>query len=93
MPPLFKHTIHVTYRLARRIVLTVIGATVVLLGVVMLITPGPGLLGIVVGLAILALEYAWARRWLKSVRDGADYTWQRWGWRRRKGKRDSERQS
>lgn len=87
MPPLIKRTIHVTYRLARRIVLTVIGATVALLGVLMLITPGPGLLGIAVGLAILALEYAWARRWLKSVRDGADYTWQRFGWRRRNGRR------
>lgn len=83
---MIKRTIHITYRLARRIVLTVVGLTVVLLGVVMLVTPGPGLLGMIAGLGILALEYAWAKRWLTSVRNGAEYTWNRWGWRRRNGR-------
>jgi hypothetical protein len=82
---MFKRTIHITYRVARRIVLTVVGLTVALLGLVMLVTPGPGLVGLVAGLGILALEYAWARRWLASVRNGAEYTWNRWGWRRRNG--------
>lgn len=84
---MIKRTIHITYRVARRIVLTVVGLTVVLLGVVMLVTPGPGLLGMIAGLGILALEYAWARRWLTSVRNGAEYSWNRWGWRRKNGKR------
>lgn len=82
---MIKQTIHITYRVARRIVLTVIGATIALLGVLMLVTPGPGLLGIALGLGILALEYAWARRWLHSVRNGAEYTWRKWRWRRRNG--------
>lgn len=58
----------VSYKLARRIVIAVIGGTILLGGVIMLITPGPGLLIILLGLAILAVEFAWARLWLKKVR-------------------------
>jgi len=58
----------VSYRVARRIALTVIGATVVLLGIAMLVLPGPGLLTIVGGLAILSLEFAFARRWLDRIK-------------------------
>ena len=60
---------HLTYRAARRIVVAVVGATVVLIGVVMLLTPGPGLVVIPLGLAILSLEFAWAKLWLKRVRE------------------------
>ena len=60
---------HLTYRAARRIVVAVVGATVVLIGVVMLLTPGPGLVVIPLGLAILSIEFAWARLWLKRVRE------------------------
>lgn len=56
------------YRLARRIVIAVIGGTVVLAGVIMLVTPGPGLVVIPLGLAILALEFAWARTWLHRLK-------------------------
>ena len=41
----------------------------VLVGVVMLVTPGPGLVVIPVGLAILSVEFAWARLWLRKVRE------------------------
>lgn len=58
----------VTYRFARRVVIGVIGGTVLLAGTVMLVTPGPGLVVIPTGLAILAVEFAWARRWLAKVR-------------------------
>lgn len=60
---------HLTYRAARRIVVAVVGATVVLIGVVMLLTPGPGLVVIPLGLAILSIEFAWAKLWLKRVRE------------------------
>ncbi|MCI0451735.1 MAG: PGPGW domain-containing protein [Candidatus Latescibacteria bacterium] len=63
-----KQTWSVTYRTARRIVVAVIGATVVLLGIAMLVLPGPGLLTIVGGLAILGLEFAFARRWLHRMK-------------------------
>jgi len=60
---------HLTYRTARRIAVLAVGSTVVLLGIVMLVTPGPGLVVIPVGLAILSVEFAWARLWLRKVRE------------------------
>jgi tellurite resistance protein TerC len=58
-----------TYRTARRMVVLAVGSTVILLGIVMLVTPGPGLLVIPIGLAILGAEFAWARLWLRRVRE------------------------
>ena len=66
---MLRRTIRVTYKVARRIVVGVVGTTVVLLGVALLILPGPGLIVIPAGLAILALEFAWARRWLRIARE------------------------
>jgi tellurite resistance protein TerC len=57
-----------TYKVARRIAIAVVGGTVLLLGVIMLVTPGPALVVIPVGLAILGLEFAWARIWLRRIR-------------------------
>ena len=57
-----------TYKLARRIVVGVVGTTVLLLGIIMIVTPGPGLVVIPIGLAILSIEFAWARFWLRRVR-------------------------
>jgi tellurite resistance protein TerC len=54
---------------ARRIVVGVVGATVVVLGMVMIVTPGPALVVIPVGLAILSIEFAWARHWLRKLRE------------------------
>ena len=61
---------HMTYKTARRIAVLVVGSTVVALGIVMLVTPGPGLIVIPIGLAILSVEFAWARIWLRKVREG-----------------------
>lgn len=55
----------------RRIAITVLGAVVLVAGLVMLVLPGPGALVIVAGLAVLASEYAWAQRWLDTVRHKA----------------------
>jgi tellurite resistance protein TerC len=57
------------YAWARRIVLTVVGFTVLAAGVAMIVLPGPAFVVIPVGLGILGLEYAWARVWLKRVRE------------------------
>jgi tellurite resistance protein TerC len=59
-------------RYARRIAILIIGMTVLLIGVAMIILPGPALVVIPVGLAILATEYAWARRWLNIVKESAE---------------------
>jgi hypothetical protein len=45
-----------------------IGGTVVLIGVAMILLPGPALIVIPAGLAILGLEFAFARRWLRRLR-------------------------
>jgi uncharacterized protein (TIGR02611 family) len=55
-------------REAKRLVVLVVGATVVLIGIVMLALPGPGLLTITLGLAVLASEFVWARRLLKRLK-------------------------
>jgi uncharacterized protein (TIGR02611 family) len=55
-------------RPVRRLLILVIGVTVVLLGVLLLVLPGPGILVIVVGLAILATEFSWAERLLAAAR-------------------------
>ena len=59
---------HLTYTAARRLAVAVVGATVLLIGVIMLVTPGPAIVVIPVGLAILSIEFTWARLWLKRLR-------------------------
>jgi uncharacterized protein (TIGR02611 family) len=50
-----------------RIGFAALGFLVLAAGIVMLVTPGPGIPVIVLGLAMLALEFAWAERWLERV--------------------------
>jgi len=65
---MLKRTGQIVYKTARRIVIAVVGTTILVLGVVMLVTPGPGVVVIAAGLGILALEFAWAKRWLAEVK-------------------------
>ncbi len=53
----------------RRLVVAVIGGTVLLLGAAMIVLPGPAFVMIPAGLAILATEFLWARRLLRRVND------------------------
>jgi len=55
-------------KVVRRVIVSVVGATVLLIGIALLVLPGPAFIVIPVGLAILATEYAWARRWLRKAR-------------------------
>ena len=57
-----------TIKTARRVAIAIIGGTVVLLGLVMIVLPGPAILVIPAGLAILGTEFAWARWLLKRIR-------------------------
>jgi tellurite resistance protein TerC len=61
-----------TYKWARRIAVSVIGGTVILIGVAMIVLPGPAMVVIPLGLGILGLEFAWARRWLAKVEVAAN---------------------
>lgn len=70
-PTVLMRLAHGSYRVARRIVVASVGATVVVIGLIMFVTPGPALVVVPLGLAILALEFAWARRLLRQLRDRA----------------------
>ena len=52
------------WRQARRVVVFVFGSTVLLIGIAMIVLPGPAVVVIPLGLAILATEFVWARKWL-----------------------------
>lgn len=52
----------------RKLVYSVIGITVLLIGIAMIVLPGPAFIVIPIGLAILASEYAWARRIIRRGR-------------------------
>jgi uncharacterized protein (TIGR02611 family) len=53
---------------ARKLIVAVIGATILLLGVVMVVLPGPAFIVIPIGLGVLATEFAWARRAVRRAR-------------------------
>ena len=52
----------------RKLIVAVVGVTVVLFGVALIVLPGPAVIVIPVGLAILATEFAWARRAVRRAR-------------------------
>ncbi len=52
----------------RRAVVAVIGFTVLLIGLAMVVLPGPAVIVIPLGLAILATEFVWAKRLLEKAR-------------------------
>lgn len=59
-------------RQVRRITIAIIGTTLLAVGVLLLVLPGPGLVVLALGLALLSLEFAWARVWLKRVKQKAN---------------------
>ncbi len=65
----------------RRIVVAVIGGTVLLFGIAMVFLPGPSVIVIPIGLVILATEFAWAR-WILRRGKEAIHEVRRGKWRR-----------
>ncbi len=57
-------------RIARRLVVGVVGATVTLVGVALIVLPGPAVVVIPLGLAILATEFVWAKTLLDRIKRG-----------------------
>jgi uncharacterized protein (TIGR02611 family) len=57
-------------RSGRRIAVTIVGFVVLIAGLIMMVTPGPGVIAIIAGLAILATEYAWAEVMLDRAKRG-----------------------
>ena len=52
----------------RKLIYSMIGITVLLIGIAMIVLPGPAFIVIPIGLTILASEYAWARRIIRRGR-------------------------
>ncbi len=57
-----------TVQQVRRVFLIIAGFTLLLAGGVMLVTPGPGMLTILLGLGLLAAEFVWARRLMERIK-------------------------
>ena len=74
IPQASKNMASKALRHARRVIVLVVGLTVVLIGVAMLVLPGPAFVVIPLGLAILATEFVWARHLLHNLRDRAQRT-------------------
>lgn len=55
-------------RSGKRVVVGIIGGTVTLIGIALIVLPGPAFIVIPIGLSILATEFLWARRWLQKAR-------------------------
>jgi tellurite resistance protein TerC len=53
-------------------VVLIVGSTVLAVGAAMIFLPGPAFIVIPLGLAILGIEFAWARRWLRALRTRAE---------------------
>jgi uncharacterized protein (TIGR02611 family) len=54
---------------AKRLIVAIIGLTVVIAGLAMIVLPGPAFVFIPAGLAILATEFMWARKLLQKVKE------------------------
>jgi tellurite resistance protein TerC len=52
----------------RKLIIALIGGTVLLIGVALIVLPGPAFIVIPIGLAILATEFAWAQRAVARAR-------------------------
>ena len=67
-PPLHGLMILRTVEQVRRVFLIIAGFTLLLAGAIMLVTPGPGMLVIFLGLGLLAAEFVWARRLMDRLK-------------------------
>jgi len=57
-----------TYKALKKIIIFTVGAAVFIVGVALLVLPGPGLLTMAAGLVILSSEFEWAERHLASIK-------------------------
>ena len=62
------------FKWSKRILILLIGLPVIAIGIVLIPLPGPGLLVIIAGLAILALEFDFARNWMEQAKQKLEET-------------------
>jgi tellurite resistance protein TerC len=61
-------SLKLTIKSIKKIIVAVIGFTILIIGVFMIVLPGPAFIVIPLGLAILATEFVWAKKWLDKVK-------------------------
>lgn len=64
------NTVNEALRHTKRVIISVVGFTVLFIGIAMIVLPGPAFIVIPLGLAILAGEFVWAKKLLKKVKAG-----------------------
>ncbi|MBL3688628.1 TIGR02611 family protein [Leucobacter chromiireducens subsp. chromiireducens] len=75
-----------------RVLVTVLGLAIVVIGLILVPLPGPGWLIVFLGLTLLGTEYSWARRMLGWLRRVLARFWERWNaWRAERRARREER--
>lgn len=75
-----------------KVIVTILGAAVVIIGLILVPLPGPGWLIVFIGLTILGTEYHWARRLLGWLRKVLARFWERWhAWREARRAQKAER--
>lgn len=62
---------HPVSSVVTKAVVTLVGLAFLAGGLIMMVTPGPGIVGIILGLAILATEWPWAEKWVHKAREKA----------------------
>ncbi len=60
---------HKTLRQLKRFFVALVGGTILVIGIAMLVLPGPAIIVIPLGLGILATEFLWARRLLTRMKE------------------------
>jgi tellurite resistance protein TerC len=73
-----KSTAHYALSMGKKLGIGLVGGLVLLLGIAFIVLPGPAILVIPAGLAILALEFEWARRGLDQFRQRTREFMRRW---------------
>lgn len=58
-----------TLKQIKRVIVGIVGTTVLIIGILLLVLPGPAFLVIPLGLGILATEFVWARRLLRKIKE------------------------
>jgi uncharacterized protein (TIGR02611 family) len=67
----FSTLLRFIWRSSKRAAVFVVGVALVCVGLVMFVTPGPGIVLVVAGLAVLATEFAWAEHLLDKAKESA----------------------
>ncbi|HET7489247.1 MAG TPA: PGPGW domain-containing protein [Acidimicrobiales bacterium] len=69
--PSFREVVGFLVRSSKRIAVTIVGGALVVVGLAMLVLPGPGILVVVAGFAVLGTQYAWAAAALERTKRAA----------------------